>query len=88
MISPTTRGSSLNLIFLAGREFGEGWLKIIVALSMQYYGFCVLEHPGVICLQTTAIGRIHTGVFAVGATKAYGRTCLRFLSMSPTLNGL
>ena len=26
--------------------------------------------------------------FAVGAIKAYGRTCLRFLSMSPTLNGL
>jgi len=78
----------LNLIFPAERAFGVELLKTTVALSMQYYGFCVLEHPGVICLQTTVIGRIHTGVFAVGATKAYGRSCLRFLSMSPTLNGL
>jgi len=53
-------------------ELGEATHTIIAALSMQYFGFCVLELPGGICPQIMETGRTPTAVFAVGETKAFG----------------
>ena len=46
-------------------------------LSMRYFGFYERGHLGVICHRVTEIGKILTGVFAVGVTKEFGRNYCR-----------
>jgi hypothetical protein len=44
---------------------------------MQFYGYLEQGRPGEIFRLIMVIGRIHTGGFADGETKVFGRACLR-----------
>jgi hypothetical protein len=87
MTSITILGNCSNPISLGEREYGEALLKTIVVLSTLSFGFYAQEHLGVICRQTMEIGKIHTGVSAVGGTRVYGKGSSKSSSMSRTLNG-
>ena len=66
-------GLKSNFCCRGARELGAATLATTGNLSMRCFGFYERGHLGVIYRQVTEIGKIRTDVFAVGATKVFGR---------------
>ena len=77
MIYRMNLGLKSNFCYRGARELGAATLATTGNLSMRYFGFYERGHLGVICHRVTEIGKILTGVFAVGATKEFGRNYCR-----------
>ena len=77
MIYRMNLGLKSNFCYRGARELGAATLATTGNLSMRYFGFYERGHLGVICHRVTEIGKILTGVFAVGVTKEFGRNYCR-----------
>ena len=77
MIYRMNLGLKSNFCYRGVRELGAATLATTANLSMRYFGFYERGHLGVICHRVTEIGKILTGVFAVGVTKEFGRNYCR-----------
>ena len=77
MIYRMNLGLKSNFCYRGARELGAATLATTGNLSMRYFGFYERGHLGVICHRVTEIGKILTGVFAVGVTKVFGRNYCR-----------
>ena len=69
--------AKIEFLLPGARELGVATLATTANLSMRYFGFYERGHLGVICHRVTEIGKILTGVFAVGVTKEFGRNYCR-----------
>ena len=77
----------MNRICPDNEASGAGLLRITVALSTQYFGFCELERPGVTCLPITGSGAVFISGLSVGVEKVFGKNSWKFWLMSRIMNG-
>ncbi len=73
MIYRMNLGLKSNFCYLGARELGAATLGDNRQFINAVFWILRTGHLGVICHRVTEIGKILTGVFAVGVTKEFGR---------------
>ena len=77
-------GSCSNHICRGNEASGAGLLRITAVLSMRYFGYCELEHPGVTCLPITGSGAVFIRGSSVGTEKMFGKNSWNILITTAT----